>query len=94
MLMKNSLKDTHDKEEAMTIAAIKERILQTYTDADVQVSDLTGTSDHISVTIISDKFKGVSRIQRQRMVMDVFAEELKTGEVHALTIQAKSLEEK
>ena len=78
----------------MTIAAIKERLLKTYTGSEVQVSDLTGTSDHISVTIISDMFKGVSRIQRQRMVMDVFAEELKTGEVHALTIQAKSLEEK
>lgn len=77
----------------MTIEAIKERLLMKYPASNVEVVDLTGTSDHIQVSIISPVFEGVSRLQRQRMVMDVFAEELKTGEVHALTIHAKTPQE-
>lgn len=72
----------------MTTDQIKQRILESFTDGHVEVVDLTGTSDHIQVLVVSTKFQGQSRIQRQRMVMDVFAPELKTGEVHALTIRA------
>ncbi len=72
----------------MTTDQIKQRILENFTDAYTEVTDLTGTSDHIQVLVVSTKFDGQSRIQRQRMVMDVFGPELKTGEVHALTIRA------
>ncbi len=72
----------------MTIDQIKQRILESFSDAHTEVADLTGTSDHIQVLVVSNKFEGQSRIQRQRMVMDIFAPELKTGEVHALTIRA------
>lgn len=72
----------------MTTDQIKQRILDNFTDGYVEVVDLTGTSDHIQVLVVSNKFDGQSRIQRQRMVMDIFAPELKSGEVHALTIKA------
>jgi len=78
----------------MNVEQIKDRILSTFNNAEVEVVDLTGTSDHIQVLVVSDKFTGQSRIQRQRMVMDVFQEELKTGEVHALTIRAITPNEK
>lgn len=72
----------------MTPGEVRARLEQAYPDAKIEVFDLTGTHDHYQVTIESDAFAGMSRIQRQRHVMDVFAPELKTGEVHALTIQA------
>lgn len=78
----------------MTTDQIKQRILENFTDGYVEVTDLTGTSDHIQVLVVSTKFDGQSRIQRQRMVMDVFGPELKTGEVHALTIRAITPAEK
>lgn len=78
----------------MTTDQIKQRILDNFTDGYVEVTDLTGTSDHIQVLVVSTKFDGQSRIQRQRMVMDVFGPELKTGEVHALTIRAITPSEK
>lgn len=78
----------------MTTDQIKQRILDIFTDGYVEVTDLTGTSDHIQVLVVSNKFSGQSRIQRQRMVMDVFQPELKTGEVHALTIRAVTPAEK
>ena len=75
----------------MTPQQIKSRLQQTYSDGTVDVTDLTGTEDHYSVFISSKKFTGLSRIQCHKQVMDVFDPELKTGEVHALTIRTEIL---
>lgn len=75
----------------MTPDQMKTRLQQTYSDGTVDVVDLTGTQDHYQVVIESSAFQGLSRIQQHKHVMDVFAAELKTGEVHALTIQTKTL---
>lgn len=71
----------------MTPEQVKQRLQETYPNGDVDVTDLTGTHDHYSVYIASEVFKGMSRIQRHKHVMNAFDAELKTGEVHALTIQ-------
>jgi stress-induced morphogen len=71
----------------MTPDQIRTRLETAYPDGRVEVVDLTGTHDHYQVMIESSAFKGLSRIQQQRHVMAVFDPELKTGEVHALTIK-------
>lgn len=75
----------------MKIAEMKQRLIEFYPDADIeadiQVQDLTGTSDHWEVAVKSSAFKGLSRIEQHQHVMKVFAPELKTGEVHALSIK-------
>ncbi len=71
----------------MTPQEVKARLEQAYPDGQVDVVDLTGTHDHYQVMIESKAFEGLSRIQQQRHVMAVFDAELKTGEVHALTIK-------
>ena len=71
----------------MTVAQMKERLQTAYPDGQIDVVDLTGTMDHWQVLVVSQAFKGLSRLQQQRHVMDVFESELKTGEVHALTIK-------
>lgn len=48
----------------------------------------TGES-HFRVSIVSDKFAGLSRVERHRLVNDVLAEELKDT-IHALAIMAKA----
>jgi BolA protein len=47
---------------------------------------------HFTVTIVSDRFTGRSRIERHRMVHEVLAEEL-AGPVHALAVVAKAPDE-
>lgn len=47
---------------------------------------------HFQLLIVSDKFEGVSRVQRQRMVYEVLAEELKSR-VHALVLKTLTLKE-
>ena len=74
----------------MTLAQMKERLEKAYPGGQVDVFDMTGTQDHWQVAIVSPAFKGLSRIAQQRHVMDVFDAELKTGEVHALTIKTST----
>lgn len=41
---------------------------------------------HFSVEIVSEKFTGLSRVARQRLVYDILAEDLKT-DIHALALK-------
>ncbi len=55
-------------------------------EAEVLVGDLTGTLDHLDLTIISDSFEGKTLLARHRMVMDVLKERLK-DDIHAVQIK-------
>lgn len=70
---------------------MKERLENQYPGCQIEVVDLTGTQDHYEVSVESPVFKGMSRIQQHQHVMGAFAPELKTGEVHALSIRTKIL---
>jgi BolA family transcriptional regulator, general stress-responsive regulator len=51
-----------------------------------------GGQTHFRVTIVSETFRGKSRIERHRLVNQALAEELSSG-VHALAIHASALGE-
>ncbi len=75
----------------MKIEQMKQRLIEAYPDAapetDINVYDTTGTEDHWDVTVKSSAFQGLSRIEQHQHVMKAFAPELKSGEVHALSIK-------
>lgn len=75
----------------MTIEQMKQRLQEAYPESnattEISVNDLTGTSDHWQVSVTSHQFLGLSRIEQHQHVMKAFGPELKTGEVHALTIK-------
>ena len=48
-----------------------------------------GGETHFRVTMNSDRFDGLSRLARQRLVHDILAEEL-AGPVHALSLRLES----
>ncbi|MFV8258791.1 BolA/IbaG family iron-sulfur metabolism protein [Bdellovibrio bacteriovorus] len=68
---------------------MKERLEKNYPNSTIEVFDLTGTQDHWEVFVESTVFAGMSRIQQHQNVMACFGPELKTGEVHALSIKTK-----
>ena len=55
-------------------------------DSSVEVIDTTGTSDHFSVIVISDSFKGLSLIEQHQMVYKSVGDYM-TKEIHALEIK-------
>jgi BolA family transcriptional regulator, general stress-responsive regulator len=85
---------------------IREKLVEAFSPADLQVHNesykhaghagtrgLAQTGEtHFDIVIVSDAFKGRSRVERHRMVNSVLADEL-AGPVHALSIRAKSPDE-
>lgn len=51
-----------------------------------------GGESHFSITIVSSRFEGLSRVARQRLVNTCLAEEL-AGPVHALAMQTLTPDE-
>lgn len=48
---------------------------------------------HFKALVVSAVFAGLSRIERQRRVLDAVADELSVGGVHALTLRCLTAEE-
>ncbi|MBY0517424.1 MAG: BolA family transcriptional regulator [Bacteriovoracaceae bacterium] len=61
------------------------------TDAKVEVTDMTGTMDHLEITIASDAFKGKMLLQQHRMIMDILKDAL-AGPVHAVKLKTMTLD--
>ena len=75
----------------MTIEDMENRLKNSLPDCEVAILDLTGGGNHFEVRISSEQINALSRIEQHRYIMKVFDEELKSGEIHALTIKALSL---
>ena len=73
--------------------AIIAKIKSALPDAEVTLTDLTGTEDHWQATIVSTAFTGKTLIQRHRIVMAALAEEM-AGPIHALTLDVKTPSER
>jgi len=76
----------------MDFELMKQMIIDTLEDAYVEVTDLTGTSDHVGLLVVSDAFKGKMLIAQHQIIMDIFKEKLK-GELHALQIKTMTKEQ-
>lgn len=57
-----------------------------FPNAQLELSDMTGTGDHLSVEIVSEEFEGLTLIKQHQIVMDclkpAFADQL-----HAIKIK-------
>lgn len=72
----------------MEFQFVKDLITKGLPDAYVEVTDLTGTKDHLGILIVSDAFEGKMLIQQHQMIMDLLKDSLKK-EIHA--VQLKTL---
>jgi stress-induced morphogen len=60
-------------------------------DAHVEVTDLTGTRDHLGILVASDVFKGKILIDQHQILMNILKEELKSR-IHAVKLQTLTKE--
>jgi acid stress-induced BolA-like protein IbaG/YrbA len=77
----------------MTQLQLQQKIEEKLPGSVVQVQDLTGTSDHYQVLVVSPAFVGKSMIEQHRMVKGVFEADIASGEVHALSLKTFTPEE-
>jgi acid stress-induced BolA-like protein IbaG/YrbA len=66
------------------------RIKQSYPDAQISAS---GEGCSFEVNVTTPVFEGMKSLQRQRSILTLFNDEIASGELHALTVRAKTPEE-
>ncbi len=67
---------------------IKSRLLAAFPDARVELTDLTGTSDHFQAVVVTRAFEGKTRVEQHQMVYAALGE-LMNGPIHALALTTR-----
>ena len=68
-------------------AAIIAKVQTLYADAKVEV---IGEGCNLEMLVISDGFKAMPVMRRQQSLLKLFAAELKSGKLHALSVRCKT----
>jgi stress-induced morphogen len=66
-------------------------LLAAFPGAEVEIEDLTGTSDHFEVVLVAPQFAGKSRIEQHRMVYASLGAAM-SGPIHALALKTSARE--
>ena len=70
----------------MDASEIERRIKAALPDADIDIRDLAGDGDHYAATVISEQFRGKTRVQQHKLVYDALQGDM-GGALHALALQ-------
>jgi len=71
---------------AMPASEIEALIKASLPDAHVTIEDLAGDGDHYAATVISESFRGKSRVQQHQLVYQSLQGQM-GGVLHALALQ-------
>jgi stress-induced morphogen len=74
---------------AMAAADIERLILERFPDAKVEIEDLAGDGDHYSASVVTEEFRGKSRVQQHQMVYDALKGKM-GGVLHALALKTSA----
>ena len=71
---------------AMDAGEIERLIKARIPDAEVTIRDLAGDGDHYAATVLSESFRGKSRVAQHQIVYEALKAEM-GGKLHALALQ-------
>ena len=74
---------------AMSASEIETLIKTALPDAEVTVEDLAGDGDHYAATVVSEQFRGITRVKQHQMVYAALRGRM-GGELHALALQTSA----
>lgn len=75
----------------MNAAEIEKMIKDAIPDATVNIRDLAGDGDHYAAEVVSESFRGKSRVQQHQMVYKALQGNM-GGVLHALALQTSAPE--
>jgi stress-induced morphogen len=73
----------------MQAAEIERLIRDALPDAQVTIDDLRGDGDHYAATVVSEAFRGKTRVQQHQMVYAALKGRM-GGELHAMALQTRA----
>ena len=74
---------------AMSAGEIEDMIKAAIPDAEVTIRDLAGDGDHFAAEVVSESFRGKTRVQQHQMVYDALKGNM-GGVLHALALQTSA----
>ncbi len=74
---------------SMDAGEIERMIKEAIPDAEVTIRDLAGDGDHYAAEVVSESFKGKSRVQQHQMVYEALKGNI-GGVLHALALQTSA----
>jgi stress-induced morphogen len=74
------------KPMAMEAADIARLIKERFPDAEISIQDLAGDGNHYSATVVSEAFRGKTRVQQHQMVYEALQGNM-GGILHALALK-------
>ena len=76
---------------AISSEKIKELIIKKFPEADIEIIDTAGDSNHYSATIAAQEFRGKSRVEQHKLVYKALegAMDGNNGVLHALALHTK-----
>jgi stress-induced morphogen len=76
---------------AMPASEIEALIKAAFPDAAITIEDLAGDNDHFAATVISEAFRGLSRVRQHQLVYAALQGRM-GGALHALALQTAAPE--
>ena len=74
---------------AMTARDIETLIKQALPDAEVAIRDLAGDGNHYAAEVVSERFRGKTRVEQHKLVYDALKGRM-GGALHALALQTSA----
>ena len=74
---------------AMNAREIETLIQAALPDAKIEIRDMAGDGDHYAAVVISESFRGKSRVQQHQMVYEALKGNM-GGTLHALALQTST----
>jgi stress-induced morphogen len=72
---------------AADLEELKRMIAAALPGAEVEVSDETGSGDHLRAVVTAPQFEGLSRLDQHRLVKAALKERFDDGTIHALSVK-------
>ena len=73
----------------MDAGEIERMIMEAIPDANVTIRDLAGDGDHYAAEVVSESFRGLSRVKQHQMVYEALQGNM-GGVLHALALQTSA----
>ncbi|MEM0985957.1 MAG: BolA family transcriptional regulator [Pseudomonadota bacterium] len=74
---------------AMERSTLEKYLKSAFPDAEIVLTDLAGDNDHWEAEIVSDAFRGMSRVKQHQMVYAALKGTM-GGELHALALKTRA----
>lgn len=74
---------------SMTSNEIEELILKSFPNAKITIDDLRGDGDHYAARVVTEEFRGKSRVQQHQMIYNAMGGRV-GKELHALALNTSA----